>query len=202
MQNPSLARKAGVVGMVAAGLWIASVIMQNSLGLFNPDGSPLRIAHQLLAMAALAGMVVGFLGLIWGGAVQSRLGKAGVYLYAIGYGLIIVAGLAGLLLQGQDSPVFMLYPLGGILYDLGALLAGIAVMTAKCWTGWQRFMPLVSFLVIFFGVNLPNFLGVADGPGMIGELIMGACWFGVALAVYTTQAKDATLPSSPVAGQA
>lgn len=202
MQNPSLARKAGVVGMVAASLWIVSVIMQNSLDLFNPDGSPLWIAHQMLAIAALAGMVVGFLGLIWGGAVQSRLGKAGVYLYAIGYGLIIVAGLAGLLLQGQDSPVFMLYPLGGILYDLGALLAGIAAMTAKRWARWQRFMPLVSFLVIFFGVNLPNFLGVTDGPGMIGELIMGACWFGVALAVYTTQAKSATLPSSPVAGQA
>jgi len=186
--------------MVAAGLWIVSVIMQYSFGLFNPDGSPLRIAHQLLAVAALAGMVVGFLGLIWSGAVQSRLGKTGVYLYAIGYGLIIVAGLAGLLLQGQDSPVFMLYPLGGILYDLGALLAGIAVITAKRWTGWQRFMPLMSFLVIFFAVNLPNFLGVTDGPGMIGELLMGACWFGVALAVCTTQAKGAALQSSPVTG--
>lgn len=202
MQNTSLARKAGVVGIVAAGLWIVSVIMQYSFGLFNPDGSPLWIAHQLLAMAALAGMVVGYLGLTWGGAVQSRPGKAGVYLYVIGYGLIIVAGLAGLLLQAQDSPIFMLYPLGGILYDLGALLAGIAVITAKRWTGWQRFMPLVSFLVIFFGVNLPNFLGVTDGPGMIGELIMAVCWFGVALAVYTTQAKGAALPSSPVAGQA
>ncbi len=201
MQNPSLARKAGVVGMVAAGLWIASVIMQNSLGLFNPDGSPLRIAHQLLAMTALAGMVVGFLGLIWGGAVQSRVGKAGVYLYAAGWGLIIVAGLAGLLLQGQDSPLFVLYPLAGLLYDLGGLVAGIAVLTAKRWTGWQRFMPLVSFLVIFFGVNLPVFLGATDGPSMLGEVIMGACWFGVALAVYTTQAKGATLPSSPVAGQ-
>lgn len=202
MQNPSLARKAGGVGMVAAGLWIVSVIMQNSLGLSDPDGSLLWIAHQLLAMAALAGMVVGFLGLIWGGAVQSRLGKAGVYLYAIGYGLIIVAGLAGLLLQGQDSPIFMLYPLGGLLYDLGGLVAGIVVITANRWTGWQRFMPLVSVLVIFLGINLPNFLGVIDGPSMIGELIMGVCWFGVALAVYTTQHKGATQPSLPVADQA
>jgi hypothetical protein len=176
--------------------------MQNSLGLFTPDGSPLWIVHQLIAMTALAGMVTGFLGLIWGGAFSSRLGKAGVYLYATGWGLIIAAGLVGLLLQGQESPIFVLYPLGGILYDLGGLVAGIAVITAKRWTGWQRFMPLVSFLVIFLGINLPNFLGATDGPGMVGELIMGACWFGVGLAVYTTSTRAAPVPTSPVAGKA
>ena len=48
------------------------------------------------------------------------------------------------------------------------------------------------------GVNLPGFLGASDGPGMIGELVMGACWFGVALAVYTSQTKDVAAQPSPI----
>ena len=104
------------------------------------------------------------------------------------------------MLQTQDTPISILFPIGGALWDLGALLTGIAVITAKRWTGWQRFMPLVSFLVIFFAVNLPLIVGATDGPGMIGELIMGACWFGVALAVYTTQARNVAPQSSTITG--
>jgi hypothetical protein len=195
-----LARKAGVIGMAGAILWMISVIMQNRLGLFTPDGSALWVAHELMAMTAIVGMVIGYLGLIWGGAVQSRFGKIAVYLYAFGYGLIVIAGLAGVLLQTQDTPISILFPIGGALWDLGALLTGIAVITAKRWTGWQRFMPLVSFLVIFFAVTLPLIVGATDGPGVIGELIMGACWLGVALAVYTTQTRNVATQSATVTG--
>jgi hypothetical protein len=179
---------------------MVSVIMQKSLGLSSPDGSARWVAHELMAMTAIVGMVIGFLGLIWGGAVQSRFGRMAVYLYAFGYGLIVIAGLAGVLLQAQDTPISILFPIGGALWDLGALLTGIAVITAKRWTGWQRFMPLVNFLVIFLAVNLPLIVGATDGPGMIGELIMGACWFGVALAVYTTQARNIAPQSSTITG--
>jgi hypothetical protein len=200
MQNTGRARKAGTIGIASTALWVLSVIMQYSLGLFEPDGSPLWIVHQALALTALAGIVVGFLGLIWGGAVQSRFGKTSVYLYALSWTLIIFAGVAGILLQGQESPVFLLYPIGGVLGDVSALLTGIAVLVARRWSGWQRFMPLVNFLLVFFGVNLPSFLGVTDGPGLIGELVMGACWFGVSLAVYTTQTRTVSTPASTVVG--
>jgi len=200
MQSPSLARKAGIVGMVSAILWMISVIMQKSLGLSSPDGSALWVAHELMAMTAIVGMVIGFLGLIWGDAVGSRFGKMAVYLYAFGYGLIVIAGLAGILLQTQDTPISILFPIGGVLWDLGALLTGIAVIAAKRWAGWQRFMPLVNFLVIFFAVTLPLIAGATDGPGMIGELLMGVCWFGVALAVYTTQARKLAPQSSQITG--
>ena len=199
MQNTSLARRAGIIGMASAILWIVSVIMQKSLGLSSPDRSALGVADELIAMTAITGMVIGFLGLIWGGAVQSRFGKMAVYLYAFGYGLIVVASLAGYYCKRRQTH-FHLFPIGGALWDVGALLTGIAVVTAKRWTGWQRFMPLVSFLVIFFAVNLPVIVGATDGPGMIGELIMGACWFGVALAVYTMQARDVAPQLSTIAG--
>ncbi len=187
MENKSRAQTAAIVGMVGAGLWMISVIMQNVFGLFGPGSGPLYPIHQLLAFAALGCIIVGFLGLVWGDAVQSRFGRTAVYLHMLSWALIIFTGLVALLIQTEDSPIFLLYPLAGILSDLSGLLIGIAALIAKNWSGWQRYMPLVYFLVVFFGVNLPSFLGVTDGPGMIGEFIMGACWFGLSLAVYTAR---------------
>ena len=41
MSTASRVRTAGLIGMVGGVLWIISVILQYSLGLFDPDGSPL-----------------------------------------------------------------------------------------------------------------------------------------------------------------
>jgi hypothetical protein len=177
--------KAGIIGMVGAGLWVLSVFIQNRYNLFGLGSGPLYPFHQVLAFIALAAMVVGFWGLVWGGAMQGRFGRIAVTLYAISWGMIILAGLVALIFQTEDSLIFILFPIGGTLADISGLLIGIAVVRAKRWAGWQRFMPLLSFLVIFFAVNLPFVLGATAGPGVVGELIQGVCWFGVALAVYT-----------------
>jgi len=190
MHNPSLTRKAAIVGIIGAGLWVIAVIMQYTLNLFEPDGSALWVAHQMLALAALAGVALGFLGLIPGGAVANSFGNTAVILYAVGRGLIILGGLANLFLRGQDSPIFLVFPIGGTLSDLAALLTGIAVLTARRWSGWQRWMPLAHFLVTFLAVSLPVGLGAVDGPGMAGELVQGVLWLGVALAVYTSAANS------------
>ncbi len=202
MQNPSLARKAGIVGIIGSVLWVIAVLMQHSLNLYELDGSALSIAHELIFLTALTGVAVGFLGLIPGGAVASTFGKTAVILYVVGRGLIIFGGLAGLLLQGQDSPIFLVFPIGGTLGDLAALLIGIAVIRAKRWTGWQRWMPMVHFLVVFFAVSLPLGLGLTpDGPGTAGELVMGAMWLGVALAVFTSAASLRSYAADPQPSQ-
>ncbi len=202
MVDPSLARKMGIVGIMGAGLWVISVIMQYSLNLFAPDGSFLRTIHQLIALTAMAGAAVGFLGLIPGGAVVNWFGKAVVFLYAAARGLIILGGLVGLFMQGQDTPFFLVFPIGGMLSDLAALLIGIAVVTAKRWTGWQRWMPLVHFMVVFFALSLPFGLGLMpDGPGMISELVQGVMWLGVALAVFTSAASIRAFAVTPQASQ-
>lgn len=202
MQNSSLARKAGIIGIIGAVLWMIAVIMQYSLNLFEPDGSLLRTVHQLIALTAMACVVVGFLGLIPGGAVVNRFGKIAVYLYALARGLLILGGLVGVFLQGQDTPFFLVFPIGGTLSDLAALLIGIAVINAKRWTGWQRWMPLAHFLVIFFAVSLPLGLGLTlDGPGMISELIQGVMWLAVALAVFTSAAHLRSYAAAPQPSQ-
>ena len=201
MQNPSLARKAGIVGIIGAILWVIAVIMQYSFNLSEPDGSALWLVHQLIAMTALAGVAVGFLGLIPGGAVANTFGKTAVILYAVSRGLIILGGLANLFLQGQDSPIFLVFPIGGTLGDIAALLIGIAVVTAKRWTGWQRWMPLAHFLVTFFGINLPMALGATNGPGMVGELVQGVMWLGVSLAVFTSAVNPRSYAVTPQASR-
>lgn len=196
MTNLTRGRLAGMVGMVSAVLWLGTVFMQYRYGLFGLDSGPLYPVHQLLAFVALAGMIVGFLGLVWSGAVAKGWGKTAVFLYALGFGLISFTGLVVLMLQTEDSPIFLLYPIGALLGEIGGLLIGIAVLRAKQWLGWQRYVPLASFLIIFFSVSLPLTLGATEGPGMVGELIMGACWFGVALAVWTmSRGKTAVSPA-------
>jgi hypothetical protein len=198
MKQKSFAGKAGIVGIIGAVLWMIAVIMQFSFNLFEADGSVLWVAHQLIAMTAMAGVVVGFLGLIPGGAVVNTFGKTAVILYAVARGLIVIGGLAGLFLQGQESPFPLLFPIGGILGDIAALLIGIAVVTAKRWTGWQRWMPLAHFLVLFFAISLPFGLGVTpDGPGMAAELVSGVMWLGVAMAVFKSAGDTRSYAVSP-----
>ena len=202
MKNPSFARKAGIVGIISAILWVIAVIMQYSLNLVEPDGSALWLVNELIFLTALAGVAVGLLGFIAGGAVVSTFGKTAVILYVVGRGLIVFGGLVGLFVQGQDSPIFLVFPIGGMLGEISSLMIGIAVVTAKRWTGWQRWMPLAHFLVNFFAVSLPLALGVTpDGPGLVGELVMGAMWLGMALAVFTATADTRSYAMSPQASQ-
>ncbi len=197
MLKRSRGRMSGIIGMGGALLWAVGTIMQNWFGLWGVGSGPLYPVHQLLAFAALTCMIVGFLGLIWRGAVEGGFGKAAVYLYAAAYGMIIIAGLIGLIFQTQDSPIFILYPVGGLLSTLSALLIGVAVLRARRWPGWQVWMPLASFLIIFLAVDLPLFLGVSDGPGLVGELIMAVCWFGVGLAVFTMSGAESAVSLQP-----
>lgn len=200
MQNPSLARRAGMIGIIGAILWMIAVIMQYSFNLSEPNESVLSTVIELIFLISLAGVAVGFLGLIPGGAVVNTFGKTTVILYAVSRGFIIFGGLAGLFLQGQESPIGLVFPIGGVLGDISALLIGIAVITARRWAGWQRWMPLAHFLVLFFAVSLPLGLGLTpDGPGLPGELVMGVMLLGVALAVFTSAANLHSYAATPQA---
>lgn len=201
MQNTSLARKAGIIGMVGAALWIISVIMQNSLGLIYPESVPLFIVHELMALISLTGMIIGFLGLIWGGAFSGRLGIIAVVTHALGYGLIVLGGVLALLIGDSESPLFLVFPIGSLFQGIAAILIAIAVITTGRSQGWRRWMPLIYSIYHIVGISLPLLLGfLPDGPGMTREIFWGVSWFLVALAVYLTSFED--VPSqSPVIGQ-
>ena len=189
MEINSLARRAGMVGMAGAVMWIFSVLLEYTFSLNPPDGSgPLYVFNQILALAALVAIAVGLLGILWGGGVTGKIGRSGVWLFVIGYGLIVIGGIAALVVRSDDSPLFLVFPIGGLLMDLGALITGISVAHAKQWGGWQRWMPLVYAAYLWLAIEIPFIIGVyPDGPGMVPEIFQGAGLFLVALAVYTAR---------------
>jgi hypothetical protein len=201
MQNASLARKAGIVGMVSAVLWIISIIMQSSLGLSGPESGSLWVVNELISLTALIGMIIGFLGLIWGGAFRGRFGTITIGVHVLGYTLIVLGGIAGLFLGDSDSPLFLLYPIGAALTVIAAVLIAVAVLTSARWAGWQRWIPLLYSIYQLLLVELPMVLGVTpDGPGSSVEIGLGVSWFLVALAVYTAQTR-AVAPQPSAVGQ-
>lgn len=151
----------------------------------------MRIVYDVIAFSGIAGATVGFLGLLWGGAFRGRLGPAGVSRYILGWALIVVGGLA-LPVAGEESPIVLIFPIGGNLQSLGYLLFAAAAVLHGCWAGWQRWMPLVVAVGLLLTIGLPMLLGLTpDGPSMLPELLMGVLWFGIGLAVGTTYRQEA-----------
>jgi hypothetical protein len=166
LQKNSLAQAAGLVGMAGPLFWLVSVFMQASLGITKPAGGVLFEVHELFAFLGLLGAAIGFLGLLWAGAFRGRLGTIAVTVTVLGFAFILVAGGIQSVLQDEANPIFLLFPLGGLLQALGAILLVIAAIAGSRWNGWQRWMPLVYGLFYIFGVLLPSLVGVTqDGPG-------------------------------------
>lgn len=196
MSTASRVRTAGLIGMAGGMLWIVSVILQNSQGLFDPDGSPAWMLQQVLALAGMLCSMAGFLGLLWGQAFRGRLGPLGIILHIVGWGLIFIGGLALLVIGPAESPLFLVFPIGGNLHDIGYILIGIATIISGRWSGWQRWMPLVAAVVNILTMGLPMLLGAApDGPGMIAELLNGVMWLGIGLAVFSASRQAAPAPA-------
>ena len=192
MTNIALARKAGMAGMAGAVLWVLMIGVEYAFGLQPPNSEgPLFIANQLLFFVAMAAIAFGYLGIFWGGGARGRFGKISTGMVALGYLLLVVAGIFVLFLGEDESPIFILFPIGGAMMSLGVLLTGINVARAGTWSGWQRWMPLVYAAFLWLGIEIPFIAGIyPDGPGMVPEIFQGVGLFLVALATYTATAEE------------
>jgi hypothetical protein len=195
MINTARAHRAGLAGLAGAALWILAIIVEYAFGLQAPDAKgPLFIANELMFFVAMAGIAVGYLGILWADGIRGLFGKISTGMVALGYLLLIVVGLFQLFLSNQDSPIFILFPIGGMLMAFGVLLTGVGVARAGSWSGWQRWMPLVFAAFLWLAIQIPLIIGATpDGPGMVAELVWGVGLFLVALATYT-----ATVPETAV----
>jgi hypothetical protein len=200
MHHSARARVAGAIGIVGSLVWLFSVVMQHQLGLFTPDGSLLRVAHQLLALLGMSGAMAGFIGLIWGQCFHGRLGPVGIMIFVFGYALIVVGGLILLTIGPAESPLFLLFPIGGLLQDIGYLSFGIATLRSARWQGWQRWAPLIAAAIGLLAIGIPMLAGITpDGPGMVAELLLGGAWLGVGLAVLTAYQRGAAVRAAQTA---
>ena len=200
MRNNNRVQVAGTAGMAGAVLWIISIVLEYSLGLEPPGSGALFVANQVLAFVALAATSLAFVGLLWGGALKAWFGKLAIGFYVLAYALIIIAGILALFISNEESAVFLLFPIGGLLSTVGVVLTGIAVAVQGHWSGWQRFMPLIHAAYVFFAIDLPFFLSdTPEGPGMVREIIWGVSLFFVGLAVFTAQRPVERVQTSVVA---
>jgi hypothetical protein len=176
-------RISGIVGMASAGLWLVALFIEYGYGLQPPgDGSLSYLADQIIFFIALAGYLIMLLGL-W----QSRAAGAGLF-GKISLG-IFIAGLVSLLIAQivqllTNNPDFFLFPVGGIFQLLGGLLTGTVVVTAKRWTGWQRFAPLLQSLYYVIALFLPIVVS-NQSPTQLGESLWQVTWFITSLALFT-----------------
>jgi hypothetical protein len=189
MKPSSFARLSGVSLMVSAVLEMALGVMAANAPMVLSPSAPSSLEVILwnsLAAVSRALALIGIIGLARGGAAgNSALGKIGLGLAVLGLALnvpIIASGAVKVTLLAQ-----MLDGMTATLYALGLTLAGLAVLLARRWQGWHRFMPLLLGLYVLLvvtpyvvisrgGPDLPWFVASSD----VFTLLLGGALYAEA----------------------
>ncbi|MCB9430361.1 MAG: hypothetical protein H6668_00100 [Ardenticatenaceae bacterium] len=138
-------------------------------------------------------LLIGFFG-IWqsGGVGQGTFGKVAFGLGALGH-LLFVLGEAHSLILGELAPIF--FPAAPVT-AVGLVLTGIAVLQAKQWQGWTRWMPLLTGLYPF--LFMFPFVVINGEPGSYAIGFWGLVRLVLGLAIYA-QASESAMAAGEVA---
>jgi hypothetical protein len=183
MRSKSQFRVHSIIGMASAGLWLVALLLEYRYNLIPPgNGSPLYFANQAMFFTALTGYLIMLLGL-WKSKApgEGLFGKISLGIFIAGLVTLLIAQIVQLLTKNPD---FFLYPVGGIFQLLGGLLVGAAVVTAKRWSSWQRYAPLLQglyyLIVLFLPIVISN-----QSPSQLREALWQVTWFLTSLALFT-----------------
>lgn len=162
-----------------------------------PPSLEYDIWHGLIIVTHVL-VLIGIVALSWSGAAgDGLLGK-------IGLGLALVTGTAFI---PSEAVIPFNFQLGnaldgicGPLLGLGMTLAGIAVLRARKWHGWGRYIPLLFGLYPFVAImpfivatGEPNFAAIG-GWGLFALLL------GIALRVEADESAETRHEMKAVAG--
>lgn len=135
---------AGMLYGVGGAIWFLLIVGATILSI--PFGQPQTTAFyvfEALFVILQSFLLVGFFGIWWSRGVGHGLyGKVAFGLAALGHLLFVLVEAHSLILGELSS----LFPLAPLVSAVGILLTGIAVLTAKQWQGWTRWMPLLTGL--------------------------------------------------------
>ena len=190
METADRVRAAGMICIGASALWIVSVFIQYRYDLQPPGSGTLLYINQGMFFAAIAGWVTGIFGLIWARAAgHGWFGKLALGLFAVGWIVLLVALPLGVITDNPDLPLF---PIGGLATTIGGLLAGIAVVVARRWHGWQRvsvlFYSLFYLIVLFLPIAIAN-----REPTMLTEVLWGLAWLPIGYALVSNTIRQTRL---------
>jgi hypothetical protein len=188
-------RLAGFCGIIGGLLWFLQSIIIDILfpQLARVRGTPDFTLTFGSAIVILALLLISFVGIRWGGALRGWFGASAFGGAVLGYVLMIVGCVLTLVgagpLTDPAGGVSLIYILGRLLTALFTLLTAFAVLAARRWRGWTRFVPLFLFLC-FTGEFVPVFLG-GSGPNGIFTAAWGL--FGALLGLAIL-AQASSLP--------
>lgn len=162
MEQSQRARMAGTIYALGGALWfVVATWVAARFGGDPPPGSGAFYLSEAVWLVVQLLLLVGFFGLLWSDALgRSVFGWLAFGVGVLGHVLFVAAELHGLL-SGATSD---LLAVAALVSALGLLLVGIAVIMARRWEGWARFVPLLAGLYFFVGM-LP-FIIVADAPNL------------------------------------
>lgn len=173
---------AGAVLIGAGLLWAVAILIEYRFSLKPPNHGTLYAINQGMFFVAQLGYVTGITGLMWARAAgDGWFGKAALGLFAFGWIVLVVAQPLAWLTRNNNLPLF---PLGGLAAMLGGLLAGLAVVVARRWTGWQRFSVLVYSLYYLLALLLPLLIA-NHGPTLVTEFLWGMAWLPIGIALVS-----------------
>lgn len=210
MDNAKFSRSAGFWCAVGAVVATAGAVVTGSIptsvpttNMSYPYSPTVYSITQILWAVLQLLMFLGTLGLARSGAVgTSRLGQIGVWIAAVGMAAIVpcVAGFAFIASETTDSSAAIaLNAVVGVasnLAGLGFVLAGIAVLRARHWQGWHRFVPLLCGLYVF--VALTPIIAAFPGLFFWGLAGWNACFILLGLALTQRRAAPGYVVRSAV----
>ncbi len=139
---------------------------------YTPSGF---VIAQLVFLLNHLLLLVGIIGLARSGAAgRSVVGRVGSGIAAAGMGVLSLCEVRALTLLNvayPSPPTDLLdgfFGIASMLIGLGLVMAGVAVVRAKTWTGWHRFTPLACGASVFVILMPALFGGFLAGRLAIG----------------------------------
>lgn len=126
-----------------------------------------------------------------GGGWRKKLGFCGIIYNLLGAISYIVGTIFIYNFPDHATKQFFT-PLGSLLLTIGMLKLAVAVMTAKIWRDWRKFVPLLVGL--YFPLQLPLqivfFLGQGKGPNPLLLGVWGLFWVLLGAVIWASVPKS------------
>lgn len=154
------------------------------LAVMPPAVSPDRFSYPFAAGGFLVAqsvfvlnhvlLLAGILGLAGSGAPgNGRFARSGPLIAGVGWVALTLCEVRAMTLVTSPYPspetdvLDMGYGVATILIGLGLVLAGIAVLRARVWAGWHRFITLACGVAVFV-IVIPGVFG----PFLAGRIVL------------------------------
>jgi hypothetical protein len=194
MTNAQRVRLTGIAYTVGSVLWaLGGAVGLAIWGDEPPTGSAAFYVIEAVLVLIQLLLLVGFFGVLWSDGVgRSLFGRIAFGIGATGH-LLFLAGEAHSLVLGTLSED--LIALGALVSAIGMLLTGIAVLVAKRWQGWTRWMPLVAGLYPWL-LMFP-FIIIAAQTSSVAIVGWGLARLALGVAIYAQATFVSAATSAP-----